>query len=81
METRALRLLIRQKLNDARLPFNSIPRVWGGPGAGEICDACDDPVVKPDLVIEGVSIDFHKRAVQFHVECFYLWDYERRAGE
>jgi hypothetical protein len=36
-----LRLLIRSKLADGRLPVNGIPRMWGGPGAGESCDACE----------------------------------------
>jgi hypothetical protein len=39
MELEALRPLIRSKLTDGRLPLNSIPRVWGGPGNGETCDA------------------------------------------
>jgi hypothetical protein len=30
------RLLILSKLADGRLPLNSIPRVWGGPGNGEV---------------------------------------------
>jgi hypothetical protein len=34
-----LRVLIRAKLADGRLPTNSIPRVWGGLGNGETCDA------------------------------------------
>jgi hypothetical protein len=32
MEIEALRLLIRSKLNDGRLPYDSMPRFWGGPG-------------------------------------------------
>src|SRR6267142_6173207 len=30
MEIEALRLLIRSKLNDGRLPYDSMPRFWGG---------------------------------------------------
>ena len=40
MKFEALRLLICSKLDKGRLPLNSIPRVWGGPGNGETCDAC-----------------------------------------
>ena len=43
MESEALRLLIRQKLQDGRLPLNSMPRFWGGPADGEVCDACESP--------------------------------------
>jgi len=39
MENAALRLRIRQKLQDGRLPLNDISRIWGGPPAGEHCDA------------------------------------------
>ena len=78
MNTDGLRRLIRDKLEDGRLPYNSIPRMWGGKGAGEICDACDESVTAPQMIMEGVSTDVLKRAVQFHVACFYLWDVERK---
>ena len=77
MEFNTLRSLVRRKLADGRLPQNSIPRVWGGPSAGEVCDACDEVIGEHQFVMEGVSTDLAKRAVQFHVECFHLWDRER----
>ena len=49
------RTLIRQKLEDGRLPHNSVPRIWGGPANGEICDGCDQAVEKGTFVMEGVS--------------------------
>ena len=78
MDHDALRLLIRQKLADGRLPHDSIPRIWGGPGAGESCDACDEPVVKTQMIMEGVSASVNGESVQFHVSCFQLWDAERK---
>ena len=54
-ENPQLQLLIRQKLADGRLPINSIPRVWGGPGNGETCDACEGIITKDEFVIEGIS--------------------------
>jgi len=72
MESSAIRLLIQQKLADGRLPHDSIPRVWGGSGAGETCDACNEVITKAQFVMEGVGAE-HK-AVQFHVLCFQLWD-------
>ena len=69
--------LIRQKLADGRLPQNSIPRVWGGPSHGEICDACDEKIGEHQFVMEGAFTDHTKRALQFHVPRFYLWDAER----
>ena len=73
-----LRRLIRDKLQDGRLPYDSIPRMWGGKGDGEICDACEESVTPSQMIMEGVSTDVSKHAVQFHVACFYLWDVERR---
>ena len=77
MEQNALRLLIQGKLADGRLPQNSIPRVWGGAGNGETCDACEELISKGQFVMEGVSVT-GGRGIQFHVACFHLWDEERR---
>ena len=77
MDPISLRNLIRRKLVDGRLPQNSIPRVWGGPSNSEVCDACAETIGPNQFVMEGVSTDLEKRALQFHVECFHLWDAER----
>ena len=84
MKIEALRLLIRSKLKDGRLPYDSMPRFWGGPSDGEVCDACDKPITKEQLVMEGIASTLSDRPkdqkpVQFHVKCFYVWDAERRA--
>jgi hypothetical protein len=71
----SLRLLIRAKLADGRLPHDSIPRVWGGPGNDETCVACEQVITKANFVMEGVGEGL--RAIQFHVQCFYIWDTER----
>jgi hypothetical protein len=82
MEAEALRLLIRRKLNDRRLPYDSMPRFWGGVGDGEQCDACDARITKEQLVMEGIAAVFtNKKPIQFHVKCFYIWDAERRAPD
>jgi hypothetical protein len=74
-----IRLLIREKLKDGRVPYDSMPRFWGGPGNDERCDACDALITKQELVLEGVSSKpTDKKPVQFHVVCFQLWDRERR---
>lgn len=77
MEAESVRALIREKLADGRLPHNSIPRIWGGPADGETCDACDKEIPKGQFVMEGVSTDLAKRALQFHVACLHLWVLER----
>jgi hypothetical protein len=74
LDSSTIRLLIRQKLADGRLPQNSIPRVWGGPGAGEACEILITPF---EFIIEGVTMSGEQRALQLHVRCFYIWDDER----
>jgi hypothetical protein len=54
-EAEALRLFIRSKLNDGRLPYNSMPRFWGGPGDGATCDTCDTRITNEQLVMEGIA--------------------------
>jgi hypothetical protein len=77
MHQQSLQLIIRQKLRDGTLPYNSISRVWGGPGNGEACDACDGIVTKDEWVIEGISLAEGRKPLQLHVECFHLWEIER----
>jgi hypothetical protein len=75
----AIRILIREKLKDGCLPYDSMPRFWASrPGNEEICDACDLRIAKTQLVMEGIASKIgDKKAVQFHVVCFQLWDHER----
>ncbi len=76
MDKPVLRLMIREKLADGRLPHDSIPRMWGGPGNGETCDGCGEAVAKTQMLMEGLSAK--ARGVQFHVACFHVWDVERQ---
>ena len=78
MEQETLRRLIRNKLADGRLPQNSIPRLWGGAGNGETCDACEEIITKTQFVMEGVSTT-GGLGIQFHVGCLHLWDAENCA--
>ena len=81
MEIEALRILIREKLKDGRLPHDSMPRFWGGPADGEVCDACDEPITKQQLVMVGIASTLsNKKPIQFHVQCFQVWDSERCAS-
>jgi hypothetical protein len=56
--------------------------MWGGPGNGETCDGCGETVSKSQMVMEGLSVTDAAHAdgigVQFHVECFQVWDAERQ---
>jgi len=60
----------------------SMPRFWGGASDGEQCDVCDTRITKEQLVMEGIASVFtNKKPVQFHVQCFYAWDAERRVPQ
>ena len=78
----SIRTLIRRKLRDGRLPLASISRFWGGPADGEICDVCDRPITKQQLVLEGIgSLRSDKKPIHFHLRCFELWNDERQSRE
>jgi hypothetical protein len=79
MEFEALRLLICSKLDKGRLPLNSIPRVWGGPGQGETCDGCDSIITAKEFVMEGISLARGRAPLQLHARCFGIWESERRS--
>ena len=48
-----IRGLIQDKLSRGELPGDDCSKVLGGTSNGEICDACGDPIVSPQLVMEG----------------------------
>ena len=54
IEDIALRTLIIAKIHDGRLPRTAPPHVWGGPGHGATCSACEDAISKRQLEIEAV---------------------------
>lgn len=76
MDQDSLRVIIRRKLVGGSLPHNGIPRIWGGPGNGEECDGCEEIIRAGQLLMEGISTTSNQ-GIQFHVECFYVWDMER----
>jgi hypothetical protein len=79
MDQDILRLIIRGKLADGRLPLNRMPKLWGGPGNGESCDACDSIVTKDEGVIEAQApLAVGTQPLQLHARCFWLWEAERR---
>jgi hypothetical protein len=79
MDQESLRLLILRKLRAERLPRDGMRPVWSGPSDGETCDACDKVLAQTQLLREGVTLDLSRRPLQMHVQCFQIWDQERRA--
>jgi hypothetical protein len=80
MDHEVLRLLIQRKVRDGRLPHDRIPRVWSSASDKETCVACDTILSKEQLVMEGTTVRSGRRALQFHVRCFQVWDSERRSA-
>ena len=67
-----LRRLIYKRLVTGLLPYDSAARLFGGPGVGGICGACDNPLLPSQLVMAiptGAG-----RFVDLHADCFILWD-------
>jgi hypothetical protein len=77
LNAEALRLLVRRKLHDRRLPHDGIRTVWSTPSDGETCDACDTVLTKDQLLMEAVPLDPGRRPVRMHVRCCQIWDLQR----
>jgi hypothetical protein len=73
MRVEALRLLIREKLQDGRLPRERISRVQSCPADGEKCDACEKLITMAEFVVKGITLAGWG-SIQLHVQCFQLWD-------
>ena len=55
--------------------LRTMARSWGDPD-GAICDACNKPITKQQLITDGiVSTLSAKKGAQFHVACFQLGGY------
>src|SRR5580765_6154865 len=78
MEVDALRLFIREKLQDGRLPHEQISQVQSRPADGQKCDACEKPVTMAQFVVTGTTLA-GRGSIQLHVECFQLWDDVRQS--
>ena len=71
----SLRVLIRRKMADGRLPRDAMSRVWGGNGNEAACTACEETISKHQVAMEGM---YWGKTTTLHVRCFSLWDQERR---
>jgi hypothetical protein len=80
MEAEALRLLIRQKLQDGRLPHYRVIRFWARPGVGEVCDACESSIASDQMAVENFATRLgDTKPLQVHARCYQIWDAERCA--
>jgi hypothetical protein len=68
---------LRWKLCTGRLPSASAPRIYGAPGIGGDCDACDQLLEHTQLVM-SVPWPSQKTFAHLHADCYMLWERERR---
>jgi hypothetical protein len=73
MKVEVLRLFIREKLQDGRLPHERISRVQSCSADGEKCDACEKLITMAQFVVTGITLAGWG-SIQLHVRCFQLWD-------
>jgi hypothetical protein len=69
--------IIRQKLRNGWLPLTRPARIFGGPGAGGQCAACNCELGTNQLVMELPTCD--AGVLFLHGDCFIVWDAERAA--
>jgi hypothetical protein len=81
MQTEAIRLLIREKLQDGRLPYDSAPKMRGSPGDGATCDACGEIIRANQMMMEVGPYTGEKKSLCFHADCFQLWNAARQTKQ
>jgi hypothetical protein len=78
MDEQFVRQLIRHKLLGGRLPRSRAVDVWAAPGDGQVCDGCGEPIARNQQIVWGIATrDW--TSIQFHADCFQIWDAERLA--
>jgi hypothetical protein len=79
MDEKTVRLLIRMRLQNGRLPYTCASKVAGSPATGEVCVACGVVITDQQLAMEVAPRTAKgTQPIQFHVLCFELWNDERR---
>ena len=69
--------VVRQKIEDGTLPRHDPARTWAGPGVGEPCVVCEDPIARTETEYE-LQFGPDLNSLRFHRECQAAWDAERR---
>jgi len=78
MSEETLRLLIREKIQDGRLPRGRLPSaIIGGPGDESRCGACNRIITKSELMMLLRLSDeppaHTDRTIPLHGDCFQMW--------
>ena len=76
MDETLLRDLIRQRLNDGRLPRTLLIELGHGHGIGKTCDGCGSTIAWSERMTVRISVD-DWRTLRLHEDCFEVWDTEK----
>jgi hypothetical protein len=77
MDFETIRLIIRRKLENGRLPLEKAARVLGRSATGEACDGCEMIIGTGQLAMDGFVRRPGRKAMQLHLPCFEVWTQER----
>ena len=75
----ALRLLVRQLLENGRLPVILPKQIAAGYGSGRVCAACDEPITSTQVEYE-VDECLNGGRLRFHMGCHVVWQLECARG-
>jgi len=77
MDAELVRKLIRQRLEEGRLPYGHTVELGHGQGIGQPCDGCGAPITwQQKMTVRICSTDW--RTIRLHNECFQIWEAERQ---
>jgi hypothetical protein len=71
----ALRLRVRERIENGRLPMIVPSQIAGGYGSGRVCAACDDPITSSQVEYE-VNDERNGNRLSFHLGCHVVWQLE-----
>jgi len=79
MDPTLLREVIRQRIQDGRLPRTRLIELGHGHGIGEVCDGCGSTITRDERMTVRISAD-DWRTLRFHDECFQMWATEKHTN-
>ena len=75
----ALRLRVRERIENGRLPMMVPTLIEAGYGSGEVCVACDQPITSTQVEYELADCR-DGRLLCFHLGCHVVWQIECAAA-
>jgi len=70
-----LRLRVRERIENGRLPAMAAQQIACGYGSGRACAACDEPITSAQVEYE-VADERYGSKLSFHLGCHLVWQLE-----